>query len=81
MDLVNITFVGLMTVGFVNVVTMVKPDLDPKLKIMLSVLFSFGMAFVPAEFASVVLEKAKIAIQATLAATGTYKLAQKAGGM
>lgn len=81
MDLSNATFIGLMTIGFVNVVTMYKPTIDAKRKIILSVVFAFGLTFVPAEFGNMILDKAKLAIEVALAASGSYKIAQKVGGM
>jgi uncharacterized membrane protein (DUF485 family) len=81
MDLGSLTFIGLMTLGFVNVVSFYKPNLDSKIKFTLSLVFAFALTFVPVEFANVVLDKAKQAIEVALAASGTYKLAQKAGGI
>lgn len=79
-NLLDMTFVGLMTVGFVNVISFYKPNMDSKVKFGLSVLFAFALTFVPAEFASVILEKAKVALGAAFAMSGVYKIAQKAGG-
>ena len=80
MDLANMTFVGLMTLGFVNVLTFYLPNMDSKVKFSVSVLFAFGLGFVPVEIGSVILEKAKSAIEVALMASGAYKVAQKAGG-
>jgi hypothetical protein len=80
MDLSSATFIGLMTLGIVNVVTFFKPDLDSKVKFALSVVAAFALTFVPAELGSVILEKAKVALEIAFAASGTYKLATKIGG-
>jgi hypothetical protein len=80
MDLSNITFVGLATLGIVNVVCLFKPDLDSRLKFIISVVAAFALAFVPASLGSMLLDKMKIALEVAFAASGTYKLAQKAGG-
>lgn len=81
MDLANISFVGLMTIGAVNVLSWFKPDMDSKMKFGASVLFAFALTFVPADLASVILNNAKVAIEAALGASGLYKVAQKVGGV
>ena len=80
MDLTNITFVGLVTVGAVNVISFFKPKLDSKVKFGISVGVAFALGFVPVEMGSIILDKAKIAIEVALAASGAYKVASKAGG-
>lgn len=80
MDLQNLTFVGLITIGVVNVISFYKPDMDSKVKFAISVCVAFIVTFVPAELGSVILEKAKIAIGVAFAASGGYKLTQKVGG-
>ena len=80
MDLTTIGFVGLMTIGAVNVLTWFKPGMDSKMKFAASVLFAFALTFVPADIANVVLQNAKIALEAALGASGVYKLTQKVGG-
>ena len=79
-SILDMTFVGLMTVGFVNVFSFFKPDADSRVKFALSVLFAFAMTFVPAEVGVVILDKAKVAVSAAFAMSGVYKIAQKAGG-
>lgn len=78
-DLANVTFIGLMTIGFVNVLTFFKPGLDSKIKFGSSVLVAFALTFVPADIGVVVLDKAKVAIETALLASGVYKIAQKVG--
>ena len=81
MDFANLTFVGLMTLGFVNVVGFFKAGLDSRVKIALAMVFAFVMTFVPVQFANIILEKAKIAVEVALTSSGVYKIAQKAGGI
>lgn len=76
MDLSTATFTGLMTIGFVNVVTFFKPNMDSRVKFALSLVFAFGLTFVPAETGLMILEKAKVAIGAALGVSGAYKLTQ-----
>lgn len=76
----NITFVGLATLGIVNVVTMFKPDLESKYKFLISITAAFVLTFVPSDLGSMLLEKMKTAVEVAFAASGTYKLATKAGG-
>lgn len=79
MDLANITFVGLITLGVVNVITFFYPTLDSKVKFGLAVLTAFLLTFVPAELGNIILDKAKIAIEIAFASSGGYKLATKMG--
>jgi hypothetical protein len=79
-NLMDLTFVGLMTVGFVNVISFFKPELDSKVKFGLSVIFAFALTFVPADMGAIILDKAKEALQAALAVSGAYKFSQKIGG-
>ena len=80
MDIMNLSFIGLMTLGFVNVITFFKGDLDSRVKFAISIFFAFAMTFVPVEFANVILEKAKEAVSVALAFSGVYKLSTKIGG-
>jgi hypothetical protein len=79
-DLSNITFVGLVTLGVVNVVTLFKSDLESKYKFIIAIIVAFGLTFVPEEFGSMILNHLKIALEVAFASSGVYKLAQKAGG-
>lgn len=79
-SLLDMTFIGLMTIGFVNVVTFYKPTMDSKVKFGLSVVFAFALTFVPADLGLIILNKAKEALGAALAVSGVYKIATKAGG-
>lgn len=80
MDLTSVTFIGLMTLGVVNVVTFFKPTLDSKIKFAISVIVAFSLTFVPPELGNIILDKAKVALEIAFASSGTYKLAQKIGG-
>lgn len=79
-DLTSVTFIGLMTLGIVNVVTFFKPDLDSKIKFAIAVVAGFGLTFVPVEIGNMILDRAKIALEIAFASSGAYKLATKAGG-
>lgn len=81
MDFTSITFAGLMTLGFVNVVTFFQPDIDSKIKFFISFLFALAVLFVPVELGNMLLDKMKQAIEIALVTSGGYKIAQKAGGM
>lgn len=80
MDMTGATFIGLVTIGFVNVVTFFKPDLDSKVKFAISVAFAFALTFVPAEIGNMIFDKLKVALEVSLAASGAYKIATKVGG-
>jgi hypothetical protein len=80
MDLVSLTLTGLVAIGTVNVISFFKPDLDSKVKFFLSFLVAFAVAFVPPAFSAPILVNVRLALEAALAASGTYKLAQKVGG-
>jgi hypothetical protein len=80
MDLGSLTFVGLITLGVVNVVTMFYPNLDSRVKFGISLVTAFVLTFVPAEFGNIILEKLKLAIGIAFATSGGYKLSQKIGG-
>lgn len=80
MDLTNIGFVALMTIGFVNVLSFWKPNMDSKVKIGVSIAFAFTLTFVPADLGNLIANKVKEAVEIALLATGGYKVAQKVGG-
>lgn len=80
MDIQNLTLVGLAAIGVVNVASFFKPDMDSRIKFALSVTAAFAVTFIPADLGLVILEKAKEALIVAFAASGTYKLASKAGG-
>ena len=80
MDISTMTFAGLMTLGFVNVITFFEPDLDSKIKFFISFLFAFTVLFIPADLGVMLLNKMKEAIEIALTASGAYKVAMKAGG-
>ncbi len=80
MDYAELGFIGLSTLGAVNVMTFFKPDMDSRSKFGLSVIFAFVFAFVPVELGNMIFEKAKVAIETAFAVSGGYKLVQKMGG-
>ena len=79
-DLTSVTFIGLITIGVVNVITFFKPDIKSEIKFGISVLVAFGLTFVPPDMGNIILEKARLAISTAFLASGAYKLASKAGG-
>lgn len=80
MDLGNLTLVGLVALGTVNVISFFQPGMDSKLKFGLSFLVAFAVTFVPVELAGQLAQNIKVAAEAALGASGIYKLADKAGG-
>ena len=80
MDITAMGFIALMTLGFVNVVTFWKPNMDSKMKIGIAVVFAFALTFVPAGWGNMIADKLKIAIETALLVSGVYKLSQKMGG-
>lgn len=81
MDYSGLTLAGLITVGLVNVISIYKPNLDSRTKFALSIVAAFAVSFIPDSIGSVILDKAKTAIEVALFASGTYKIAQKIGGV
>lgn len=81
MDIASLTFLGLIGLGTVNVITFFRPDLDPRVKFGLSFLVIFLATFVPVEMGNIILDKAKVALETALVFSGVYKLSQKIGGM
>lgn len=79
-DLANASFGLLMSIGFVNVLTFFKPDMNSQFKFFLTIIFAFALTYVPADLQSDLLNRAKVAIELALAGSGTYKVAQKIGG-
>lgn len=80
MDFTDLTFIGLITIGFVNVLTFFKPEMDSQVKFGASVVVAFLLTFVPQEIGILVFDKLKIALEVAFAASGAYKIAMKAGG-
>lgn len=80
MDFTNMTFVGLATLGIVNVVGFFKPTLDSKTKFALSVVAALALSFVPVELGNALYDKVKLAAEVAFAVSGSYKLATKVGG-
>jgi hypothetical protein len=79
-DLANLTFVGFMALGAVNVVTFFKPNLDSKTKFALSVVAALIFAFVPANWGLEITNRVKDAVAVAFAVSGVYKLGTKIGG-
>lgn len=79
MELESLTFIGLITLGVVNVVTFFIPDIKSEYKFGLSVLVAFGLTFVPDSLGSLIANNMKIALGVAFAMSGTYKLATKMG--
>lgn len=80
MDYTGMTFVGLITVGVVNVVSFFLPTLKSEYKFALAIITAFALTFVPAELGSVIADKVKLALEVAFASSGAYKLLSKAGG-
>lgn len=76
----NLAFVGLITVGVVNVITFYKPDLDSKIKFTISLVVALALSFMPESFGGYVADRIKVAIEIAFAASGAYKLMTRAGG-
>jgi hypothetical protein len=79
MDFSNMTFVGLATLGVVNVIGFFKPTLDSKTKFGLSIAAAFAFTFIPAELGNLIADKLKLAIEIAFAVSGSYKIATKIG--
>ena len=73
-------FAGLVAVGAVNVVTWFRPDLKPEHKFAISFVAALVVTFIPPELGNILLNKVKIALEASLGVSGMYKISQKAGG-
>ena len=80
MDIASLTFLGLIGLGTVNVISFFKADMDSRVKFAISFAVILAATFIPAELGSVILDKAKVALEIALSASGIYKIAQKAGG-
>lgn len=79
-DIASLTLNGLVAIGTVNLVMLFKPDVDSRIRFILSFIAALAVSFIPPDLGTVLLTKAKEAIMVALAASGTYKLAQKVGG-
>lgn len=78
-DFQSITFIGLATLGIVNVVTLFVADLDSRYKFIISIVAAFVLTFVPETIGIMLFDKMKIALEVAFAASGGYKLAQVVG--
>lgn len=80
MDLTNLTLAGLTAIGVVNVVTFFRADMDSRVKFSIAVVATFFVSFIPADLGSIILNHAKIALEAAFASSGVFKLFQVGGG-
>jgi hypothetical protein len=76
MDIASLTLTGLVAIGTVNIISFFKPNLDSRVKFFLSFIVAFGVTFIPAELGNLLLNNAKIALEAALGGSGVYKLFQ-----
>lgn len=82
MDLSSATLAGLAAIGIINVATMFFPNLNSEFKFTLSAFAAFiVIALIPQSLQSQLLEWIKQALIIAFAASGGYKIAQKAGGV
>ena len=79
-DFTTVTFVGLAVLGTVNVITFFKPGLKSEYKFAISVLVALLFSFIPADIGGEIVNRVRDAVAIALAASGTYKVASKAGG-
>jgi len=79
-DLETATLSLLVVIGTVNVISFFNKDMDSRMKFGISLAVAFAVSFIPVELGNIILEKLKDAITVALAASGGYKLFQKAGG-
>lgn len=80
MDLTAITFPALATIGVVNVATFFWPNLDTRIKFVISLAVAVALSFVPETIQNDLLARSLDGINIALVATGGYKIAQKIGG-
>lgn len=80
MDLTNITFPALATVGVVNVLTIFWPSLRSEIKFGVSVAVAIALSFIPEAIQSDLLARAIDGLNVAFVASGGYKIAQKIGG-
>lgn len=79
-DVANLTFAGIVTIGAVNVITFFVPNLNSQVKWVVSLLVAFGLTFVPATWGTMLSNHIKEALEIAFLASGGYKIAQKIGG-
>lgn len=80
MDISQFALPGLVALGVVNVLTMVAPNLPSWVKFVASAVVAFIALFIPPELGNMLADRIRAAIEIAFAASGAYKLAQKAGG-
>lgn len=80
MDIYEFGFVGLMTYGFINVLSIFKPGIDSKIKFAASLLVAFLLLWVPVDLGNLLFDKMKAAISIAVAMSGISALATKSGG-
>lgn len=81
MDIASLTLASFVAIGIVNVISFFQPDMDSRLKFTLSLVAAFAVTFVPAELGNVILDHLKTALTVAFLASGTYRIAQKVGGV
>lgn len=79
MDIANLTLTGLVAFGAVNVVDMFFPLADSRLKYGLSFLAAFAITFIPDNLGSILLQNAKLALEASLTVSAAYKFTKQLG--
>lgn len=80
LDLQSATLGILAVVGVVNVLVMFRPESTSKEKFVVSTLVALAVSFIPLELSNAILTHVKDALVTAFAASGAYKIAQKAGG-
>jgi hypothetical protein len=80
MDVQTLGLAGLIAYGLVNAISWWKPDLDKGIKLVILLIVTFGVLFVPPSLGSLVADRIKEALAITLLMTGVGKLANKVGG-
>lgn len=79
MELESLSFAALVSIGFVNVVTMFRPIDDSRIKLAIAFVVAFGVSFIPQDISNMLLAKSVDALKIAFIGTGGYKLAQIIG--
>ena len=80
MDFQSMSLAALFAIGVVNVILMVKPNIDSRVKFIIAFVAGFAVLFVPQELSNMLLDKVRQAIEIAFIGSGIYKVAQKVGG-
>jgi hypothetical protein len=67
----------LFAIGATNIILIFKPDIDSRLKIGIAFVAALIVTFVPATIANEIIKHVIMALEATIASSGVYKLFQK----